>query len=85
MFLIPLGALLDAPGLTAATYIKKSLFAAWFGNIVGGLFVAVPFTYFYLKDDASVKRMEDMEAGRTLNGSPAGSMSEMPKPANIVS
>jgi len=78
MFLIPLGALLDAPGLTAATYIKKSLFAAFFGNIIGGLLVAVPFTYFFLRDDQHAKRLEDAEAGevvgqRALNRSPGSS------------
>jgi hypothetical protein len=46
-----------------------------FGNIVGGLLVAVPFTYFYLRDDPVLKKLEDAEAGelagqRTLNGSP---------------
>jgi len=50
MFLLPLGILLKAPGLTAATYIKKSLFAALFGNIVGALILAVPFTFWFLKD-----------------------------------
>ncbi|GJJ10851.1 hypothetical protein Clacol_005079 [Clathrus columnatus] len=36
--------------LTTAEYIKKSLFAAFFGNIVGALLLALPFTYFYLSD-----------------------------------
>jgi len=67
MFLVPLGALLDAPGLTAATYIKKSLFAALFGNIIGGLMVAVPFTYFFLRDDPNEKKLEDAEAGVMVN------------------
>jgi len=66
MFLIPLGALLDAEGLTAAAYIKKSLFAAFFGNIVGGLMVAVPFTYWYMRDDPHGKRLEDAEAGEVV-------------------
>ena len=50
MFLLPLGILLKAPGLTAATYIKKSLFAALFGNIVGALILGVPMTIWFLKD-----------------------------------
>jgi len=66
MFLVPLGALLDAPGVTAAAYIKKSLFGALFGNIVGGLMVAVPFTYFFMRDDPHDKKMEDVEAGEVV-------------------
>jgi len=87
MFLVPLGALLDAPGLTAATYIKKSLFAALFGNIVGGLLVAVPFTYWYMRDDPDGKRLEDAEAGevvgqRALHHSEGSSLNAMEKGRN---
>jgi len=77
MFLVPLGALLDAPGLTAATYIKKSLFAAFFGNIIGGAMVALPFTYFFLRDDPYERRLENAEAGvmADQNGSTGTSFS----------
>jgi len=84
MFLVPLGALLDAEGLTAATYIKKSLFGALFGNIIGGLLVAVPFTYWYARDDPHSKKLEDAEAGevvgqRALHRSAGSSMSAVEK------
>jgi len=87
MFLIPLGALLDAEGLTAAAYIKKSLFAALFGNIIGGLMVAVPFTYWYMRDDPHGKRLEDAEAGevvgqRALHRSEGSSMDAPEKGRN---
>jgi len=75
MFLIPLGALLDAPGVTAATYIKKSLFAALFGNIIGGAAVALPFTYFFLRDDPTEKRLEDAEAGVMVDQNPSAGSS----------
>jgi len=73
MFLVPLGALLDAPGLTAATYIKKSLFGALFGNIVGGLMVAVPATYWFLRDDPHDKNLQDAESGNLVHNGSAGS------------
>jgi len=84
MFLVPLGALLDAEGLTAAAYIKKSLFAAFFGNIVGALLIAVPFTYWYARDHPADKRLEDAEAGevvgqRGLNRSAGSSTSAVEK------
>jgi len=66
MFLVPLGALLEAPGVTAASYIKKSLFGAFFGNIVGGLLVAVPFTYFFYWDDPYGRDLENVEAGEVV-------------------
>jgi len=66
MFLIPLGVMLDTPGLTAASYIKKSLFGSFFGNIIGGAMVAVPFTFWYYKPDPHAKRLEDVEAGEVV-------------------
>jgi len=62
MFSVPLGIIFGAD-LTVADYIKKSLFAAFFGNIVGALFVAVPAFYFYLGDD-NTPRLEDAETGQ---------------------
>lgn len=66
MFLVPLGALLEAEGVTAAAYIKKSLFGAFFGNIVGGLLVAIPFTYFFYWGDRGSKALIDAEAGEVV-------------------
>jgi hypothetical protein len=34
--------------LSTAAYIRKSLIAAWLGNLVGALLVAAPAAYFYL-------------------------------------
>ncbi|KAK0504689.1 Formate/nitrite transporter [Armillaria luteobubalina] len=53
MFSVPLGIMFGAD-LTTAQYIRKSLIAAYLGNIVGALLVGLPATYFYLRDyDAS--------------------------------
>ncbi|KAF9451939.1 putative formate/nitrite transporter [Macrolepiota fuliginosa MF-IS2] len=49
MFSVPLGIIFGAD-LTVAQYIRKSLFAALFGNIVGALFVGLPASYMYLSD-----------------------------------
>jgi formate/nitrite transporter len=49
MFSVPLGIMFGAP-LTTAAYIKKSLIAAFLGNVVGALFVALPAVYLYLGD-----------------------------------
>ncbi|EPT02647.1 hypothetical protein FOMPIDRAFT_1035835 [Fomitopsis schrenkii] len=49
MFSVPLGILFGAD-LTVAEYIRKSLIASYLGNIVGGLIVGLPTTYFYLSD-----------------------------------
>jgi len=49
MFSVPLGIMFGAE-LTVAEYIRKSLIAAFLGNIVGALFVALPATYMYLGD-----------------------------------
>ncbi|OCH85425.1 Formate/nitrite transporter [Obba rivulosa] len=49
MFSVPLGILFGAD-LSVAAYIRKSLIAAYIGNIVGALLVALPAVYFYLWD-----------------------------------
>ncbi|KII92076.1 hypothetical protein PLICRDRAFT_50507 [Plicaturopsis crispa FD-325 SS-3] len=49
MFSVPLGIMFGAD-LTTAQYIRKSLIAAYIGNIVGALLVALPAVYFYLGD-----------------------------------
>ncbi|KAG6832627.1 hypothetical protein H0H92_014463 [Tricholoma furcatifolium] len=49
MFSVPLGILFGAD-LTVAEYIRKSLIAAFLGNTVGALIVALPATYYYLSD-----------------------------------
>ncbi|KAI0674823.1 Formate/nitrite transporter [Trametes maxima] len=49
MFSVPLGILFGAD-LTVAEYIRKSLIAAYLGNIVGALLVALPALYFYGAD-----------------------------------
>ncbi|KAI0719710.1 Formate/nitrite transporter [Fomitopsis betulina] len=49
MFSVPLGILFGAD-LTVAEYIRKSLIASYLGNIVGGLIVGLPATYFWLSD-----------------------------------
>ncbi|KAF7376228.1 hypothetical protein MSAN_00037900 [Mycena sanguinolenta] len=61
MFSVPLGIMFGAD-LTTAEYIRKSLIAAYLGNIVGALFVALPATYFYLWD-YDVSGLRDAEAG----------------------
>ncbi|KAF8806421.1 putative formate/nitrite transporter [Phlegmacium glaucopus] len=60
MFSVPLGIMFGAD-LTVAQYIQKSFFAAFFGNIVGALFVALPALYFYRENGAS--RFSDAENG----------------------
>jgi formate/nitrite transporter len=49
MFSVPLGIMFGAD-LTVAEYIRKSLIAAYLGNIIGALFVGMPATYIYLRD-----------------------------------
>jgi len=71
MFSVPLGILFHAPGLTVALYIRKSLIAAFLGNVVGALLVAVPATYFYL-GDYGVGGLRDAE-----NGNGNGKVMEM--------
>jgi len=79
MYSIPVSIMLHAP-ITAAEYIKKSLFAAFFGNIVGALFVALPFTYFYLSD-YHAGGLRGVEEGEGLNpivqgASPSSSLAD---------
>ncbi|KAG6820252.1 hypothetical protein H0H93_003416 [Arthromyces matolae] len=60
MFSVPLGIMFGAD-LTVAEYIRKSLIAAFLGNAVGGLIVALPATYFYLGDhDADILRAAEV-------------------------
>ncbi|PFH51559.1 hypothetical protein AMATHDRAFT_74908 [Amanita thiersii Skay4041] len=78
MFSIPLGIMFGAD-LTAAQYIRKSLFAALFGNIVGALLVALPAVYFYLIDwnGRGLRALEQGEHRR--NGVDSRSSSDMVK------
>ncbi|KAI9442745.1 Formate/nitrite transporter [Lactarius indigo] len=71
MFSVPLGIMFHA-NLTTAEYIRKSFIAAYLGNIVGALLVALPAVYFYLGDyDAS--GLVQAEAGES-NGSGSSSL-----------
>ncbi|CAA7259120.1 unnamed protein product [Cyclocybe aegerita] len=65
MFSVPLGIMFGAP-LTTTEYIRKSLFAALFGNIVGALFVALPAVYWYL-GDYNAGGLRAAETGEGLN------------------
>ncbi|KZT04651.1 Formate/nitrite transporter [Laetiporus sulphureus 93-53] len=65
MFSVPLGIMFGAD-LTVAEYIRKSLIASYLGNIVGGLIVALPATYFYLSD-YSGGGLRGVEEGEVLN------------------
>jgi formate/nitrite transporter len=65
MFFIPLGILFHAD-LTVAGYIRKSFIAAYLGNIVGALLVALPAVYFYLSDDGG-DGLHEAEVGEGLN------------------
>ncbi|TFY82348.1 hypothetical protein EWM64_g1664 [Hericium alpestre] len=65
MFSVPLGIMFHAD-LTTAEYIRKSLIAAYIGNIVGALFVALPAVYFYL-DDWRAAGLADAEAGEAFS------------------
>lgn len=55
----------NAPGeqLIIWSGITRSLIAAFLGNIVGAMFVALPALYFYLGDD-NASRLEDAETGQ---------------------
>ncbi|OCB89743.1 hypothetical protein A7U60_g3091 [Sanghuangporus baumii] len=69
MFLVPVGILFGAP-LTVAQYIRKSLIAAFLGNVVGALCVAVPAVYFYLSDydyRLDSRQLRNVEEGEALN------------------
>ncbi|KAJ4483321.1 Formate/nitrite transporter [Lentinula aciculospora] len=65
MFSVPLGIMFGAD-LTVAEYIRKSLIAAYLGNIVGALFVGMPATYFYLRD-YNAENMRAAENGELSN------------------
>jgi hypothetical protein len=60
---------LTAPQFTVSDYIRKSLIAAWLGNLVGALLVAVPAMYFYLSADNALR---DVEEGEVLGNSNSG-------------
>jgi len=82
MFFIPLGILFHAD-LTVAAYIRKSFIAAYIGNIVGALFVAIPAIYFYLSD-SSADALHGAEQGNVLTekrGDGASSPSSQGKPS----
>ncbi|KAL0956521.1 hypothetical protein HGRIS_002662 [Hohenbuehelia grisea] len=65
MFSVPLGIMFGA-NLTVAEYIRKSLIAAYLGNIVGALLVALPATYFFL-GDYEAGGLRTAEDGETFN------------------
>ncbi|KAI0055187.1 Formate/nitrite transporter [Artomyces pyxidatus] len=66
MFSVPLGIMFHAD-LTVAEYIRKSLIAAFIGNAVGALFVALPAVYFYLGDyTGPAGSLEKAEAGEAF-------------------
>ncbi|KAF5322149.1 hypothetical protein D9619_001899 [Psilocybe cf. subviscida] len=67
MFSVPLGIMFGAP-LTTAQYIKKSLIAAFLGNAVGALFVALPAVYLYL-GDYGAGGLSNAENGETESNS----------------
>jgi hypothetical protein len=52
--------------LTVTAYIRKSFIAAYLGNIVGALFVAIPAVYFYLSD-SNTDTLRGAEEGEVLN------------------
>ncbi|KAI0699534.1 Formate/nitrite transporter [Cytidiella melzeri] len=62
MFSVPLGIMFGAD-LTTAEYIRKSLIAAYLGNIVGALIVGLPAVYMYLDEyhftDTQMRNLED--------------------------
>ncbi|KAH9962084.1 Formate/nitrite transporter [Lactifluus volemus] len=70
MFFIPLGILFHAK-LTTAEYIRKSFIAAYLGNVVGALLVALPAVYFYLwdfqADDLQVVQAEEGDGSTSPN------------------
>jgi hypothetical protein len=59
---------LTRPQLSVAGYIRKSLLAAWIGNIVGALLVALPAVYFYLRDDPLTDAAVSAEEGEGMSG-----------------
>ncbi|KAI0318440.1 putative formate/nitrite transporter [Amylostereum chailletii] len=77
MFSVPLGIMFHAD-LTVAEYIRKSLIAAYIGNIVGALIVALPAVYFYLGDYRSASALVAAEAGGATAFSPSNGGAETP-------
>ncbi|GAW05426.1 Formate/nitrite transporter [Lentinula edodes] len=75
MFSVPLGIMFGAD-LTAAEYIRKSLIAAYLGNVIGALFVAMPATYFYLRD-YNAGNMRAAENGELSAGELAAGVTEI--------
>ncbi|TFK87012.1 Formate/nitrite transporter [Polyporus arcularius HHB13444] len=75
MFSVPLGILFGAE-LTVAEYIRKSLIAAYLGNIVGALLVGLPALYFYAPD-WKAGGLRDAEAGEAINESEGGTSSNV--------
>ncbi|RDX50015.1 Formate/nitrite transporter [Lentinus brumalis] len=75
MFSVPLGILFGAE-LTVAEYIRKSLIAAYLGNIVGALLVGLPALYFYAPD-WKAGGLRDAEAGEVINESEGGTSSNV--------
>ncbi|KAM5543107.1 hypothetical protein V8D89_002981 [Ganoderma adspersum] len=76
MFSVPLGILFGAD-LTVAEYIRKSLIAAYLGNIVGALLVALPALYFYAPDYRAGGLLA-AEAGQAINQNDRRSSAETP-------
>ncbi|KAH9962083.1 putative formate/nitrite transporter [Lactifluus volemus] len=68
MFFIPLGIMFHAK-LTTAEYIRKSFIAAFLGNVVGALIVALPAVYFYLWDynAGGLVQAEEGDGSRSLS------------------
>jgi len=66
MFFIPVGIIFGAD-LSVAGYIRKSFIAAFLGNIVGALLVALPATYFYLRNKPNMA--SDSRGDRRRSGS----------------
>ncbi|KAH9858645.1 Formate/nitrite transporter [Lenzites betulinus] len=69
MFSVPLGILFGAE-LTVAEYIRKSLIAAYLGNIIGALLVALPALYFFTPEYTPGGAMRNAEEGEGINNGP---------------
>jgi formate/nitrite transporter len=79
MFSVPLGIMFGAD-LTVAEYIRKSLIAAFLGNVVGAMFIALPAIYFYDFGDDNASRLQDAETGQSephLHASSSNSSAEV--------
>lgn len=78
MFSVPLGIMYGAD-LTTAEYIRKSLIAAYIGNIVGALFVGLPAVYWYLGDwHPTDTELRKLEGGRAESDAASASASQPP-------